>query len=64
MSAHASLNLLDALWKKINCKACQAFYCFFTLRLINSIIKKHEYLILFIIWHQKFFEITFLACKF
>ena len=30
MSAHVSLNLLNKLRKAIKCKACQAFYPFFS----------------------------------
>ena len=37
------LNLLKkSLGKEIKCKACQAFYCFFAVSWINSMIQKHE----------------------
>ena len=49
MCAHVLLNLLNELGKEIKCKACQAFYLFFTTSLINSIIHEHECKILFII---------------
>ena len=42
MSAHVLLNLLNELIKEIKCKACQAFYLFFTTSFINSIIQEHE----------------------
>ena len=38
MSAHVLLN-----WgKEIKCEACRAFYLFFAMSLINSIIQEHE----------------------
>ena len=42
MSAHVLLNLLNELGKKIKCEACRAFYLFFAMSLINSIIHEHE----------------------
>ena len=42
MSAHVLLNLLNKLGKDIKCKACRAFYLFFAMSLINSIIQGHE----------------------
>ena len=42
MSAHVLLNLLSSCGKEIKCKACQAFYLFFAMSLINSIIQEHE----------------------
>ena len=42
MNAHVLLNLLNKLRKAIKCKACQAFYRFFTKSLINSITKEHK----------------------
>ena len=42
MSAHVLLNLLNKLGKEIKCKACQAFYLFFTKSLINSTKQEHE----------------------
>ena len=44
MSAHVILNLLNKLGKKIKCKfhICRAFYRFFAISLINSIIQEHE----------------------
>ena len=38
MSAHVLLNLSNKLGKAIKCEACLAFYRFFPLSLINSII--------------------------
>ena len=43
MSAHVLLNLLN--------EACQVFYLFFEMGLINSIIQEHKCWILFIILH-------------
>ena len=44
MSAHALLNLLNKLGKKkIKCEAYGAFYLFFTISVINSIIQEHEF---------------------
>ena len=40
MSAHVLLNLLNELGKKIKYKA---FYLFFPMSLINSIIQEQEY---------------------
>ena len=41
MSAHVLLNLSNNLQGKgIKCKACQAFYHFFAMTLINSIIQE------------------------
>ena len=51
MSSHVLLNVLDKLGKEIKCKTCRACYLFFATSLINSIIKKHEYMILFITCH-------------
>ena len=42
MSAHALLNLLNALGKEIKCEACRAFYLFFATSLLNSIIQEHK----------------------
>ena len=42
MSAHALLNLSSKLGKEIKCEACRAFYLFFAMSLINSIIQVHE----------------------
>ena len=42
MSAHVLLNLLNELGKEIKCEACRAFYLFFAMSLINSIIQEHE----------------------
>ena len=42
MSAHVLLNLLNKLGKRIKCEACRAFYLFFAMSLINSIIQEHE----------------------
>ena len=42
MSAHFLLSLLSELGKKIRCKACRAFYFFFAMSLINSILQEHE----------------------
>ena len=47
----------------IKCEACQAFYCFFASRLINSIIQEHECQILFSIWHWNYIDILFLKWK-
>ena len=41
MGAHILLYSLNELRKEIKCEACQAFYPFFTTRLINSIIQEH-----------------------
>ena len=41
MNAHVLLNLLNEL-KRDKCKACQAFYLFFSTSLIHSIIQEHE----------------------
>ena len=49
MSAHVLLNLLNELRKEIKCEAGRAFYLFFAMSLINSIIQEHECQILFII---------------
>ena len=48
MSAHVSLNLLNALSKKI---ICRASYRFSPTSLIVSIIEEREGKILFVIWH-------------
>ena len=42
MSAHVLLILLNELGKEIKCEACQAFYLFFAMSLINSIIREHD----------------------
>ena len=42
MSAHVLLNLLKELGKEIKYEACRAFYLFFAMSLINSIIQDHE----------------------
>ena len=49
MSAHVLLISINELGKQIKCKACQAFFLFFAMSLINSIIQEHLCLILFII---------------
>ena len=41
MHANVLLNL-TTLVKEIKCEACQAFYLFFALSLINSIKHEHE----------------------
>ena len=38
MSDHVLLNLLNELGKEIKCEACRAFYLFFAMSLINSVI--------------------------
>ena len=42
MSAHVLLILLNELWKRDKCEACQAFYLFSATSLINSIIQEHK----------------------
>ena len=42
MSAHALLNLLNKLGKKIRCKAVPSMLSVFPSRLINSVIQEHE----------------------
>ena len=42
MSVHVLLNLLYELGKEIKCEACRAFYLFFAMSLITSIIQEHE----------------------
>ena len=42
MSAHVLLNLLNELGKRDKMQACQAFYLFFAMSLINSIKHEHE----------------------
>ena len=42
MSANVLLNLLNELGKEIKCEACRAFYLFFAMSYINSIIQMHE----------------------
>ena len=42
MSAPVLLHLLNELGKEIKCGACQAFYPFFAMRLIYSIIQEYE----------------------
>ena len=42
MSAQVLLNLLNELRKRDDCEACRAFYHFFTMSLINSMIHEHE----------------------
>ena len=42
MSAHVLLNLLYKLGKSDKCEACQAFYHFFAMSLINSITQNHK----------------------
>ena len=42
MSAHVLLNLLNELGTRDKMRGCQAFYLFFAMSLINSIIQKHE----------------------
>ena len=41
MSAHVLLNLLNESGKEIKCEACRAFYLFYAISLINSIIQEH-----------------------
>ena len=38
MSVYVLVSSLDQLGKKIKCKACQVFYCFFAAGFINLII--------------------------
>ena len=42
MSAHGLLNLLNGLGNRDKCEACRAFYLFFAMSLINSIIQEHK----------------------
>ena len=42
MSTHVLLHLLNELGNEIKCDACRAFYFFFAMSLINSIIQDHE----------------------
>ena len=42
MSVHVLLNLLNELRKKIKCEAIRAYYVFFAMGLINSIIQEHN----------------------
>ena len=42
ISAHVLLNLLNELGKVIKCEACRAFYHFFAMSLIDSIIHEYE----------------------
>ena len=42
MRVYVLLNLLNELEKGIKCVACQAFYHFFAMSLINSIVHDHE----------------------
>ena len=42
MSAYVSLNLLNHGGKEFKCKAGRAFYHFFEMRLINSVIQEHQ----------------------
>ena len=42
MSENVLLNLLNELGKSDKCKACRAFYHFFTTSLINSITQEHD----------------------
>ena len=49
ISANVLLNLLNELGKEIKCEACRAFYLFYAMSLINSIVQEHECYILFII---------------
>ena len=39
MNVHVLLNLLNELGKYIKCEACRAFYLFFAIGLINTIIR-------------------------
>ena len=48
MNAQELLNILKELRKRDKCEACQAFYIFFAMSLINSIIQEHVCYILFI----------------
>ena len=41
MSAHVLLNLLNEFGKAVKCEACGAFYLFFPMSLINSLIQLH-----------------------
>ena len=52
MSVHVLLNLLKELRRAIKCEVCRAFYRFFLMSLINSIIQEPEYKILFITQHK------------
>ena len=42
MSVHVLLNLLNKLGKRDKFEACRAFYRFFAMSLINSIIQEHN----------------------
>ena len=42
MSAHVLMNLLKKLGKRDKGEAFRAFYLFFSISLINSIIQEHE----------------------
>ena len=42
MSAHVLLNLLNELGKRDKIRGLLAFYLFFAMSLINSIIQEHE----------------------
>ena len=59
MSAHVLFNLLNVLGKEIKCEACRAFYHFFAMSLINSIIQEHESNVSFITRHYKYSNIAF-----
>ena len=42
MSAYVLLNLLNELRKKDKCETCQAFYLFFAMSGVYSIIQEHK----------------------
>ena len=42
MSAHVLLNSLNELEKRDKWEPCRAFYLFFAMSLINSIIQEHQ----------------------
>ena len=43
MSAYVQMKFIEQVGEKeINCEACQAFYHFSAMSLINSIIHEHE----------------------
>lgn len=49
MSAHELLKLLTEMRKRENATLCRAFYHFFAMTFIKSIIREHECKILFVI---------------
>ena len=42
MSAHVLLNLLNEFGKRDKCEACRAYYLFFAMSLLNSLIQEHK----------------------